>query len=942
MNNRYASVQRPDAALQRANDFISVGKEADALNALYDVIKDRRARQWSDTYEQIMMKHVELCVNLRNTALAKDGLFQYRLFTQQVSVTSLKTVVERFLTLAEEKTAEAQKKSIESVDEIDDLDVADAPEKLLQTVSGAAHQDRMDRTVLSPWLRFLWDSYRNCLDMLRNNALVEEIYHQVARQSFSFCARYQRRNEFRKLCELLRLHLAQIQKSQNPTEFRHADFRIKLNSQESLTLMQDTRLCQLNTAIQMELWQEAYKSAEDLHNIMQLSKDHKDRRMVKPASYVNYYDKLALIFWKGGNTLFHAAALLQKYIICKDMKRSFTDDEAVEQATRVLLATLSIPHGGDSSSILTKLLDIEDQHMSNLRVLSSLLRLPVAPTRAGLLKEITLLNIAEQAAEPVRSLYKLLEHEFSPLGLASKVQEQLEKLSSLNRDDYSQYVETLKTVVATKVIRQLTVIYDSLSLDRFEKIIPFYTRQELEHFLVQTSKHRSVKACISHLDNCVRFNALDLTLAGGIETGLDIDAASNGIEYVREHLVLLHNQLREAVYQLDGPKFRHHSEEILKHQVKVYTTHREDDYARMLQRRKMIENYKETNETQRKEKMKQELEESAKREEQRRAEEMRRLEEQNKENERKRIQAEREDIQRRQKAEQLNRFKTNPIYQQIVKERGEEVLMNMDPDLVLKEQRERMDVERRENQNKLRQQEKKFDYMVRAFFLEELECYKQMSEEYLATAPQRYEECEERRIKKETEDHERSIVTFDRMNAVRSEAEDFLRQRFKEHTKDFEQVKTDWKRKLENEKRARLAQRKLSRKQQRKDDAHRRKREEDEAAKAAAEQQERERQDIMRQENREMHMRLQQKQRERERASNTRPTSTATNTTTNTNTASTTNWREGRVVAAQPRESNNNPREPYVPPHRETHAAPRESANPNAYVPPHMRKQQKQ
>lgn len=39
-------------------------------------------------------------------------------------------------------------------------------------VSGAAAQDRMDRTVLAPWLRFLWDSYRNCLELLRNNAQV--------------------------------------------------------------------------------------------------------------------------------------------------------------------------------------------------------------------------------------------------------------------------------------------------------------------------------------------------------------------------------------------------------------------------------------------------------------------------------------------------------------------------------------------------------------------------------------------------------------------------------------------------------------------------------------------------------------------------------------------------------------------------------------------------
>jgi translation initiation factor 3 subunit A len=55
--------------------------------------------------------------------------------------------------------------------------------------------------------------------------------------------------------------------------------------------MMETRLVQLDTAIAMELWQEAFKSAEDLHNIMQLTKD-KDKKIVKPTSIVNYYDKV--------------------------------------------------------------------------------------------------------------------------------------------------------------------------------------------------------------------------------------------------------------------------------------------------------------------------------------------------------------------------------------------------------------------------------------------------------------------------------------------------------------------------------------------------------------------------------------------------------------------------------------------------------------------------
>ena len=74
-----------------------------------------------------------------------------------------------------------------------------------------------------------------------------------------------------------------------------------------------------------------------------------------------------MVFWKGNNPLFHAAALLQKFNIYKDMKKTFSDEEALDQATRVLLATLSIPDGADLPSVLTKHLDIEELHHGNIR-----------------------------------------------------------------------------------------------------------------------------------------------------------------------------------------------------------------------------------------------------------------------------------------------------------------------------------------------------------------------------------------------------------------------------------------------------------------------------------------------------------------------------------------------------------------------------------------------
>jgi hypothetical protein len=95
-----------------------------------------------------------------------------------------------------------------------------------------------------------------------------------------------------------------------------------------------------------------------------------------------------------------------------------------------------------------------DQHLTNIRVLSSLLRLPVAPTRNGLIKELALLNIPDLAVEPVRRIYNLLELEFSPLRLAQRINAELEKLQALGREDYSQYVTELKNIVATRVLRQ--------------------------------------------------------------------------------------------------------------------------------------------------------------------------------------------------------------------------------------------------------------------------------------------------------------------------------------------------------------------------------------------------------------------------------------------------------------------------------------------------------
>ena len=65
-------------------EFLEVGKKQPALDVLYDVIKSKKHRTWQKIHEPIMEKYLELCVDLRKSHIAKEGLYQYKIICQQV------------------------------------------------------------------------------------------------------------------------------------------------------------------------------------------------------------------------------------------------------------------------------------------------------------------------------------------------------------------------------------------------------------------------------------------------------------------------------------------------------------------------------------------------------------------------------------------------------------------------------------------------------------------------------------------------------------------------------------------------------------------------------------------------------------------------------------------------------------------------------------------
>ena len=128
----------------------------------------------------------------------------------------------RYLIDKAEKKCKMAKESVEEEEdvggggEVDDEDVVDDlmthQSILLSTMSLDPSKTQKETAVVLPSLKFLWETYRAVLDILRSNSKLEHLYHSAALGALEFCKVYKRKTEFRRLCDMLRQHLGNLQK----------------------------------------------------------------------------------------------------------------------------------------------------------------------------------------------------------------------------------------------------------------------------------------------------------------------------------------------------------------------------------------------------------------------------------------------------------------------------------------------------------------------------------------------------------------------------------------------------------------------------------------------------------------------------------------------------------------------------------------------------------
>ncbi|QIW97595.1 hypothetical protein AMS68_003113 [Peltaster fructicola] len=567
---------RPENVLKRAQELIGVGQQQAALAILHEHVTSKRTRNSTiAALEPVMLLFVELCVDLRKGKSAKDGLYNYKNTSQNTNVATIELVFRKFIELAEQKVKEAQAKSdeisaqgdaetkepTESLKNVDDLESMETPESiLLSTVSGEQSKDRTDRAIVTPWLKFLWETYRTVLDIFKNNARLEVMYQTTAHQAFNFCLRYTRKTEFRRLCELLRNHL------QNAAKYSQQVHAINLSEPETLQRHLDTRFMQLNVAVELELWQEAFKSVEDIHILLNLSK-----RAPKNVMMANYFEKLTKIFLVSENYLFHAAAWSRYYNLLlvsaravaagaprKENPSNIADADLSKAASFVLLSALAIPVISTSRS-RGALIDVDAARSNKNARLTNLLAMSTPPTRSILFKDALHKDILQRARPEIRNLYNILETDFHPKSILAKVSPILSQIGA--DEEMSQYIVPLQQVILTRLFQQLSQVYTDVKLADVLALAQFPSPFEvdaamIEKFIMNGCKKGDLSIRVDHSTGVLSFDSdvfsSSKSLSGAANEDTSIQRLqSTPAEIVRTQLSRLSKALYVAVQYVD-------------------------------------------------------------------------------------------------------------------------------------------------------------------------------------------------------------------------------------------------------------------------------------------------------------------------------------------------------------------------------------------------------
>jgi translation initiation factor 3 subunit A len=386
--------------------------------------------------------------------------------------------------------------------------------------------------------KFIWETYKILLDITKTNSKLLTLYSKILIAAFNFCRTNRRRIEFKRLCDSVRGYLQTLIK----TEKKQLTIinKVDISKPQVLKILIDIRLSLLETATDLEQWQEAFKTAEDLVFLMDKyekipsAENPKKNLKISIQKKIDFYANIEKLLWISDYTLYNAYASILVKDLGVRMNKTYNDiltstqskskvetyRKYCEQFTqkycndRIILATLSCSVKNQYTNFLKLGEELFDNNQEKeiesetCNRMMTILKLNSIPSRQSLITFIESNNILDISSPTIRELYNLFQKEENPFKFAKHG---FDLITMIERENpgYQQYSKLLRENLIVKCLLKFSKIYDSINFERLAKILPNVTFKEIENIIIENSRLGILTCLIDYNQNIILFKNLN-------------------------------------------------------------------------------------------------------------------------------------------------------------------------------------------------------------------------------------------------------------------------------------------------------------------------------------------------------------------------------------------------------------------------------------------------
>lgn len=294
-----------------------------------------------------------------------------------------------------------------------------------------------------------------------------------------------------------------------------------LTKQDTCRRYLDTRFEQLRVAADLGMWQEAFRSIEDIFNLIAISQKS-GGRPPRPELMAVYYQRMTQIFRMSNSMLFLGFTWYKLFSLYNLHLKTLSLQDQSTMASAVVLSALSIlPF---DRQLETRSLDAQ-MDLDRLVRMANLLGVPhekhdvaKALCRDALVREIKSKGMLDVVPPEVRDMFILVEETFDPLGKCRTLHTLLNRLDALDVPfttlgagaalegaHLGSFKKGVMNAAILSTFRQLGSIYSSVRLSSFTEMVPFSSFRDLEHLVVDAQRCGYLECRVDHRRGVVVF-----------------------------------------------------------------------------------------------------------------------------------------------------------------------------------------------------------------------------------------------------------------------------------------------------------------------------------------------------------------------------------------------------------------------------------------------------